>query len=80
MHMSFFSSSIPEALGNYLRRYAFFGLAELAHWLDRRNSWIDTGFGKSSIPLTSFFPFRRIYFISAVLIVSDFLSCAVYLL
>jgi len=80
MHMSCFSSSLPEPLGNYLRRYAFFGLAELAHWLDRRNFWIDTGFGKSSIPLTSFFPFRRIYFISAVLIVSDFLSCAVYLL
>jgi hypothetical protein len=29
MHMSCFSSSIPEPLGNYLRRYAFFGLADL---------------------------------------------------
>jgi len=27
--MSCFSSSIPEPLGNYLRLYAFFGLADL---------------------------------------------------
>jgi len=29
MHTSCFSSSVPEPLGNNLRRYAFFGLADL---------------------------------------------------
>jgi len=46
---------------------------------DRRNCRIDIGFGKSSVPLNCFFIFRRIYLIPAVLIISDFLSCAVYL-